>query len=136
MCNLIWNVYKYNINSKKIEQFNIFDHWRFKEAVEYDLNKINDKEKFSEELKNNLLYYFWSKYEYEIVITSFPIHIDKKELDRINSDYESYCEYYGHAPYLMYVNPDVGEKIDIYSQIMLNYNIFLDYLWEYKEKEL
>lgn len=100
--NLQWNVYKRNMNTNKIEIFNIFNHYSFSKSVEKLLKNCKDKEEFKILLRKELLYYFWSKYEYEIIISSFPY---KEESE---------------------------EKIDICSQIMNNYEIFVDYIWNNK----
>lgn len=133
MTKLKWMVYRYNINRKSIEQFNIFNHCRFAEDVERDLKKCKTKEEFSEKLKSRLLYYFWCKAEYEVVVTSFPPRIKKDELDRLNSDYKEHTEKYGHAPCCLYTNSEVGEKVDIYSQVMMNFEHFINYVWSGKK---
>ena len=131
---LQWNVYRENFNSKKIEVFNIFNHGRFYEDIKKDLKKCETKEKFSVILQKHLRYYYWSKAEHEIVLTSWTPRIDKEELDRLNEEYEEYYKKYGKYPYSIYVKPNVFEKVDIYSQVMLNYNSFVDYIWNYKNK--
>lgn len=100
---LQWNVYRFNINKQKIEEFNIFDHYTFKEYVKEALIKHeNSKEEFTKQLKSELRYYFWSKAEYEIIITCW-----------VGGDREK-----------------VNEKIDIYDQVMLNWDRFVDYVWD------
>ena len=131
---LEWNVYRHDINKKKIVKFNIFDHWRFEEDVKKDLKKYKSKEEFAEKLKSNLMYYFWSKCEYEVVVSSFPVHIKKEELDRLNREAKKEAEKYGREPYGMWVCPDVGEKIDIAGQVMLNFEVFVDYIWSHKKE--
>ena len=99
---LVWNVYIGNFNAQCIEVFNIFHHVRFFA----DLKKIakkykNDREMFEEEVRRNLMYYYWSKCEWEIILTGWPQR-------------EGYND----------------EKVDVYSQVMLNWDVFIDYLWE------
>ena len=132
---LEWNVYRHNVNNKKIEQFNIFEHGRFLEDVKKDLKKCDTKEEFAERLKKNLMYYFWSKCEYEVVISSFPMRIKKEELERLNTEFKKDSERYGHEPCSMWVRPDAGEKIDIAGQVMLNFEVFVDYVWSYKRSK-
>lgn len=132
--NFAWNVYKYDMNNNTIKTFNIFNHRSFHESVTKLLKDCITKEEFAEELKKELMYYFWSKCEYETVITPWPPHINKKELDRLNAESESGKEKYGRYPNRLGVNVTEGEKIDVYDQVMLNYNILVDYLWwGYKE---
>ena len=99
MKNLKWNIYKTNIGTNKIKIFNIFDHYKFSESVEKLLKNCKDKNEFKGLLEKELIYYFWCKFEYEITISSSPY------------------------------NKENEEKIDIYSQIMNNYEIFVDYIW-------
>ena len=131
---LEWNVYREDFNSKKIEKFNIFDHYRFEEDVKKALKKFDNKEEFAKEVKRDLQYYFWSKCEYEIVLTSWVPHIDKEELMRLNADFEESLAKYGHEPYSLCVEPNVFKKIDICEQVMLNFDAFVNYVWSNKTK--
>lgn len=124
--NIKWNVYRYNFNTKKIELFNIFKHGSFYESIKKLFKKYKDKTEFAENLRKELLYYFWCKYEYEVIITTFPVYIDEKELERINNNSDSF--------YKMDIVPKVGIKEDIYSQVMNNFDIFADYVWNNKKE--
>ena len=126
-------MYYHNFNGKSIEKFNIFDHGRFLEDVKKDLKKYADKEEFSERLRGHLFYYYGSKCEWEVVITSWVPHITISELNRLNEERERTLKEYNREPYSLYVNPDVGEKIDVYEQVMLNWNLFVDYVWSHKK---
>jgi hypothetical protein len=128
-----WYVYRHDFNKRTIEKWNIFKHGRFTEDVKKLLEDDITKEEFTEELKHKLRYYFWSKCEYETIITSWPCYIDQTELNRLNSDYEESAAKYGHYPYKISVAPDVGEKVDIYSQVMMNFDVFVDYVYGYKK---
>ena len=102
---LEWNVIKYNINDKKLVKFNIFDHSRFYEDLKKLLEQHKEKDQFAEELKKDLMYYFWCKAEYEVLISG-----------------------------LFSKNPNETEKIDIYDQIALNYDRFVNYIWDNKKE--
>ena len=130
---MTWNVYVRDSNGREIKVFNIFDHHSFRESVIKLKRKKFPKEVFAEMLKREVMYYFWSKYEYEVVVTSFPPYIDKKELDRLNAEYEEYNIKWGHYPLRMDVRPEIGGKIDIYAQVMLNWDVFVDYVWRTNE---
>ena len=103
MDNMVWNVYRHNINGDKIEVFNVFNHRSFKHYTEKFLKECDTKEQFSEELRKELSYYFWCRAEYEIVI----------------------------GPWVG--GRTDGIKVDIYGQVMLNWEIFVDYVWSFKE---
>ena len=100
-----WNVFYYNINAHKIEIFNIFDHWKFREDLQSDLKKCRTKEAFAERLKSELSYYFWAKSEYELLFS--PWVGGNREKDTI--------------------------KVDVYTQVMANFEILLNYIWENKD---
>lgn len=103
-----WNVYYYNINKQKIETWNVFDHYRFVEYVKKHLKECKTKEEFAIELQCELRYYYWSKAEWEVIIAPWVGGDRKKD----------------------------AEKIDIYDQVMLNWDLFLDYCWNNKEEIL
>ena len=103
MDNMVWNVYYHNINKDKIEIKNIFSHGDFSKGVKDLLWICKTKNRFEDNLKRELCYYFWCRAEYEIVI----------------------------GPWVG--GRTDGIKIDIYEQVMLNWEIFVDYVWSFKE---
>lgn len=121
---LIWNVYFYDFNSNEITSFNIFEHHRFYEETINCLKDCRDKNEFKTELRRELFYYFGYKVEYEIFITEpFP-YVTKEEIDRLVAE---------NTKRFIHVDLKVGDKIDIYQQVMLNYDRFIDYIWGQKE---
>ena len=103
---LTWNVYVGKFNSQHIEIYNIFDHISFlgdcrKAAKKYK----SDKAAFEESVWSSLMYYFWSKCEWEILLQHWPPHQDFKD-----------------------------EKVDVFDQVRLNWDAFIDYLWRNKEE--
>lgn len=129
-----WNVFYHDLNGNGIKTYNVFYHSGFKNDVEKYLKEYDEKEVFEEKVKRSLMYYFWSKAEWEVIVTSWPPYIDMKELDRINNERKKTVEEYNREPYRLYVNLDMGEKIDVYSQVMNNWQIFIDYIWSYKDE--
>ena len=122
---LTWNVYYLDFNAKKIESFNIFHHWRFGEYVDKLVKKYKKEIKkegltkkqledllqdFKDQIRCEVQYYFWSKYEWEIGITE-PFS------NSLVEDYTKGRKY----PW---------EKIDVYDQVMMNWDIFFDYLYK------
>ena len=101
---LVWNVYISDFNAKNIKQYNIFNHYSFRE----DCKKVKKGvpfDKFKEEVKKSLMYFFWSKCEWEIFLEDWPPHESFKK-----------------------------KKIDVYQQVMMNFDLFMAYLWNNKEK--
>lgn len=130
-----WNVLRHDFNSREIKEYDIFRHSSFAKDVEKLSNQDLTKEDFTEKLWRTLQYYFWSKSEYEVVVTSWPPYIDGEELTRLNTEYEEYNAKWGHYPYKMNPLLDVGEKIDIYDQVRLNWDVFVDYVWNQRRKK-
>jgi hypothetical protein len=95
---MVWNVFYHNTNSKKIEFFNIFNHWRFREAVEKALKKSKSREELEQKVRSELFYFFNSKFEWETLITSFPEDVNKTI------------------------------KVDVYWQVINNFDRFIDYV--------
>lgn len=124
---MIWNVYRCGINSKKIEQFNVFNHGLFRDDVTRLLvdKKVN-REEFEQKLKSSAMYYFWSKCEYEVVITSFPPYIDSQEIERIKRE---------DNIRIQNVTPTMYSKIDVYHQLMMNWDKFVDYVWSFRKEK-
>ena len=102
-----WNVFIHNFNKNEIEEYNIFNHHCFTHEVKQAVKKYKDKNDFLDKLKSELRYYFWSKCEWEVIISPW---VGRKEP----------CE----------------EKIDVYNQVMLNWDVFADYVWENRNELL
>ena len=100
---LEWNVYISDWNSQKVEPYNVFDHGRFLEDCKKNARKnAKDRAAFEERLRRDLMYYFWSKCEWEIIIGHWP-HNDR------------YPE----------------KKVDVYDQVRLNWDKFAEYVWDH-----
>ena len=99
-----WNVFYHDVNKQEIRTLNIFKHGTFKSYVEKHLKECTDKDEFAQKLKYELQYYFWSRAEYEIIIGPWVGGRDTEDV-----------------------------KVDIYTQVMNNWQIFLDYVWDSKK---
>lgn len=126
---MVWNVYCEDFNCNTIIKYNIFDHSSFAKDVEKLLKEDISKDEFAKNMRRSLFYYFGSKTEYETVITSWPVHIDKTELDKLNTEYEEYNNKWSHYPYKINVAPEVGKKVSVYDQVMMNWEPFVEYVW-------
>ena len=124
-----WYVYRYDFNKREIVPFNVFRHAGFKEDVEeIDIKNISYKD-FKNRLDRLTLYYFWSKCEYEIVITSWPPFITKEDAYEMMNQFEKDSKHYGREALVVNANLEVGEKIDIYKQLHLNWDAFCNYVY-------
>lgn len=128
---LVWNVF--NEQDGEILPINIFEYnYKFLEDLLIAKQKYNDNfEKFAEEVRKSLQYCYWSRSEYETIITSWPPYIESEELDRLNKEKETHLEKHGNF-YREVVELNVSHKIDIYTQIMMNWDRFIDYIWNNK----
>ncbi len=98
---LTWNVYYEDFNARRIVIHNVFNHAGFYDDCRRAAKKYkDDKEQFAEAVRHSLMYYYWSKCEWEVILTSWPPHSDFHD-----------------------------EKIDVYDQVRLNWDRFIDYLW-------
>ena len=132
---MTWNVFCENINRKEIVKYNIFNHSGFANEVDELIKEDVTRDEFDEKLRMILFYYFGSKAEYEVVITSWVPHISKEEFDRLNIEYEKHNQQWGYYPYALSIEPDVGRKVDIYSQVMMNWEQFVEYVWNNNDKQ-
>ena len=97
---LVWNVYTENINARKIEKYNIFEHMRFMEDLKKNRRKNRkNRNEFCKQLKSDLMYYFWSKAQWEIIMDSW-LRGDRME----------------------------AIKISAYDQVMMNWHAFTEYV--------
>ena len=130
---MVWNVFREDFNRRAIVKYNIFDHGGFVRDVKKLLTEDISKDEFTEQLNRSLRYWFWCKSEHEVVLSSWPVYINKEELNRINTEYEEYNNKWSHYPYKINISPDVGEKVDIYDQVMMNWHCFVDMVWNNKK---
>lgn len=100
----VWNVYVEDFNGE-IASYNIFNHGGFWESVKKDFKKYRDDfDGFSAKVQRELMYYFWAKCEWEVIISEWP-------------------------PRTKGVNHQ--KKVDVHDQVLLNYEKFIQYLWDY-----
>ena len=104
--NLVWNVIYENTTGRRIETFNVFDHGRFVDDIMKHFKTCETKEEFADRLRRSVMYYFWCKCEWEVLV--LPL-----------------CE--GRNP--------IERKIDAAWQILNNWDVFLDYVWNAKPQE-
>lgn len=103
-----WNVYRIANNRDDVETFNVFDHYYFLEGcAKAAKEKEITKVQFAERLKRQLFYYYGSKFEWEILISCLITRGDEK-----------------------------ARKVDVREQIMINYDHFLNYVWNNRSELL
>ena len=111
-----FNVIIWDINSKKFKTYNIMPY--LEECYKKEKNKPKTFEEFKEFIKREAQYRWWSRCEYEIILSPWPYitspseRYDKKGED----DVEAWKEHWKK-------HLDECQKIDIYDQIMMNLDI-------------
>lgn len=96
-----WYVFMHDFNRRRIVKLNVFDSLKFRRGLS-DIKKKSKKNPtldLKEELKKELMYCFWGKCEYEVVIGSL-----------FSKDISNF------------------DKIDVYDQVMLNFDNFAEYV--------
>jgi hypothetical protein len=101
---LIWRVFIHR--NDKLEFYNIFNHYYFKERVAKILQQRIGRAQISEALKKIARYCFWSKCEYEVLVESWPPSKDFKS----------------------------AVKIDVYEQLEMNWDALIDYIIKNKRE--
>lgn len=142
---LEWNVFYYDINRNKITTYNIFRYGRFNKYVEKAFETSKTKEEFAKILRRELMYYFWSKAEWELVIElDEDNHIflipwcgcrnpEEVKIDITNDtsfDWSGFAK--KNIERQIYKNE---AKIDVYDQIEYVWDNFLEYVWNSKKKD-
>lgn len=101
-----WYVFVSDFNTKKIEIFNVFHSHTFLKGCRKSFKKYKLPEQYDElveSIRSDAMYSFWSKCEYETVIT----------------------ELFGRDSFQ-------AKKIDVYQQLMLNWEPFIEYTIKHK----
>lgn len=114
-------------HNDKIEIHNIFEHVRFMNDL-VQIKKYTDFEKFEKEVDLSLMYYYWSKCEWEVVVTSFPPYINNEELEKLIRERDECIKNFGRF-IRTYTNLETTEKVDVYKQVRMNWKPFINYLW-------
>ena len=129
---LVW--YVFNEENGDIVPINLFEYnWVFLKEGLLKAKKLykDDFMKFANHVRNWLQHEYWSRSEYETIITSWPPYVDNNEIDRLNKERDESISNYGRF-YREHVNLSTGFKIDIYTQVMLNWDRFIEYVWNNK----
>ena len=98
---LTWNVFIEDFSGKRIVMYNVFRHSGFLNGCRQALEQCgDDRPAFEEAVRRELMYYYWSKCEWEIILSAWP---PRKHFNE--------------------------EKIDVSDQVMMNWPQFTEYLW-------
>ena len=139
---LKWYVYRYNCNSNKIETYNVVGGKYFLETLKKMMKKYSDKNDFAEALKSEMMYHFWSRAEWELIVETTednriflspwvgckdPENVRIDATDDTGFDWRGFAEL--HTGRQIYKNK---AKIDVYDQLDYVWDDFVDYCWNSK----
>lgn len=131
---LTWYVFNEDRNGEIIP-VDIFQYnWVFLvNLVKIKRKYGDDFIKFADATRTALQHEYWSRSEYETIITSWPPYIDEEELQNLIKEREEHTKKYPNSKlYRQSVGLTVGKKIDVYDQLMLNWDAFINYVWTNK----
>lgn len=100
-----WMVFYHNSNASEIQAYNVLKHSGVRKDIVKATKECKTKEEFSEKLRRTMMYYYWSKSEWEIIIGPWCGGNNTKEI-----------------------------KVDVYEQVLNNWDIFLEYVWNERKK--
>ena len=137
-----WMVLYHNFNSDKIEQYNILKYRE--DDIKKIRKKCETKEEFAEKLRREMMYYYWSKCEWEMIITKTENNriiltpwCGCRNPDEVAIDVtdDNNFDWIGFADYIIdHKGRNYNCKIDVFDQLQYRWQEFLNYVWNYRFK--
>lgn len=139
---LSWKVACHDCNADEITYYDVLKYRE--DFVKKLKKKCATKEEFAEKMRRELMWSYWSKCEWEIIIEmnddghvwlepfvgsrdSEKVKIDIT--DRTDFDWVGFAqEHIGRQRYKNYA------KIDVWDQISYRWDEFIEYVWSYRHK--
>ena len=137
-----WFVKNFDVNRQVIENYDVLKYRE--DDIKKLKKKCETKEEFDRKLSVEMMYHFWSRAEYELIVRLLEDgrvmlrpwcgcrNEDEAEIDVTNTedfDWVGFAKY--HIGKQIYRNE---AKIDIYDQLYWQWNEFVDYIWNYHHK--
>jgi hypothetical protein len=137
---LKWLVYRFNVNFQKVETYNVLGGKYFLEEIKKIMKKCRDKDRseFSEALRREMMYHFWGRCEWELIIEiteanriflipwagcSEPDEVKIDVTDDISFDWRGFAEQ--HIAQQRY---KTKAKIDVFDQLNYRWEEYVDYV--------
>ena len=133
-------VKNYETNSNVIKDYDVLKYRE--EFIKKLKKKKPDKAEFAKEMRSEMMYHYWSRTEYElimkvtengsIILSPWMGQRNSKEAEIDVTDNPDF-DWKGFAAEFYKKKGHKGEvKIDIWDQINYRLDDFVDYCWEYK----
>lgn len=131
--------YQFDFESRQIQRFNIFEHRCFLEDTKKNARKNrHNPEAFLYQLKKDLIYYYWCKAEWELVVCiddtgkiqlrPWTASDTGLFLDVSNDKSFNWNDFANYAIEKKSSKQCNEVKIDVYDQIMFNWKPFTQYM--------
>jgi hypothetical protein len=139
---LSWLVTYHDCNADKIKYYDILKYRE--DFIKKLKKKCATKEEFAEEMRHKMMYYYWSKSEWEIVVeiddnnhiwlnpwvgSRHPEDARIDVTDRADFDWKNFAVH--HIGKRVCKNE---AKIDVFDQLEWRWDEFIDYVWSYRHK--
>ena len=137
-----WSVKKYLTNDNKILDYDVLKYRE--DYIKKLKKKCHTKEEFAEKMRIEMMCQYWSRCEYEVIISiddnnhvwlspwvgcKNPESVKIDVTDDESFNWRDFAEH--HIKNQIYKNE---AKIDIYDQLQWRWSDFIDYCWNYRHK--
>ena len=137
---LSWKVKVFDCNAQRIKDYDILKG-HYKDFVKKLKKKCATKEEFSEAMDREMMYMFWSRCEWELILEldennhiwlnpwagcREPENVRIDVTNNTDFDWRGFlntCHLYNNR-----------EKIDVYNMLKYRWNEFITYLWTTRQK--
>lgn len=137
-----WKVKNYFINENKIWDYDVLKYRE--DQIKKLKKKYPTKEEFAEEMRHEMMWQYWSRCEYEVIIKvddnnrvwlspwvgcRDPESVKIDVTDDESFDWRNFAEHH--------IGKQICKdeaKIDIYDQLQWKWSEFIDYCWNYRHK--
>lgn len=134
-----WTVTYYDCNRDTICKYDVLS--RYENEIKTLKKKCSTKSEFADRIKRELMWRYWSKAEWEIIIS---LEQDDKIIlypwcgcrnpDKVKIDVTECKDFDWKAFAKEYVQHGNEAKIDVWDQIEFRFEDFVTYCWEYRHK--
>lgn len=139
---LSWKVKNFCCNKQVIEDYDVLKYCE--DEIKKLKKKCATKEEFAKKLRSECMYHFWSRCEYELIIEMTEDEriclkpwagcrdYEKATVDVTDDntfDWKGFAE--EHISKQIFSNE---AKIDVYAQLVWQWDSFVDYVWNYRHK--